>query len=106
LAVYGRAVRLADEIRGCVAVWDAFDRWTVGVQLVRSADSVGANVAEASGRAGTADQRRLFFIARGSAFETEHWLERARDRGLDVPGEATARASELSRMLSGLVHRL
>jgi four helix bundle protein len=58
------------------------------------------------GARGEADQRRLFFIERGSAFETEHWLERARDRGLDVPGEATARASELSRMLSGLVHRL
>jgi four helix bundle protein len=99
-------VRFADEVHASVAQWDSFDRWTVGVQLVRAADSIGANVAESSGRAGTADQRRLFFIARGSAFETEHWLERARERGLGLPKEARVRAGELSRMLSGLVHRL
>jgi four helix bundle protein len=99
-------VQFADELHATVVEWDSFDRWTVGVQLVRAADSIGANVAESSGRAGTADQRRLFFIARGSAFETEHWLERARERGLGLPEEATIRAGELSRMLSGLVHRL
>jgi four helix bundle protein len=106
LVVYGRAVQFADEVHASVVEWDSFDRWTVGVQLVRAADSIGANVAESSGRAGTADQRRLFFIARGSAFETEHWLERAAERGLTSPVNAAARAGEVSRMLSGLVHRL
>jgi four helix bundle protein len=106
LLVYRRAVQFADEIHASAADWDSFDRWTVGVQLVRSADSIGANVAESSGRSGTPDQRRLFFIARGSAFETEHWLERAAERGLTGPANAAARAGELSRMLSGLVRRL
>jgi four helix bundle protein len=106
LVVYRRAVQLADEIHAATITWDSFDRWTVGVQLVRAADSIGANVAESSGRAGTPDQRRLFFIARGSAFETEHWLERAGQRGCTCPVNALARAGELSRMLSGLVQRL
>jgi four helix bundle protein len=30
--------------------WSSFDRWTVGQQMVRSADSIGANIAEAAGR--------------------------------------------------------
>jgi four helix bundle protein len=106
LVVYRRAAEFADEIYASVAEWDSFERWTVGVQLVRAADSVGANVAESSGRAGTADQRRLFFIARGSAFETEHWLARTAERGLICPPKAAARSGELSRMLSGLVRRL
>jgi four helix bundle protein len=50
--------------------------------LVRAADSIGANIAEANGRAKGPDQSRLLVIARGSIYETQHWLERARSRGL------------------------
>jgi four helix bundle protein len=106
LAVYRRARPLGRELRSAVVSWDSFDRWTVGVQLVRAVDSIGANIAEASGRDGTPDQRRILFIARGSAFETEHWLEVGIERGLVCPPDALARAGEVSRMLNGLVHRL
>jgi four helix bundle protein len=103
LTVYQRATGLADEIRAVTLDWNSFDRWTLGVQLVRSADSIGANIAEAYGRHHRPDQRRLLLVARGSAYETEHWIERAVVRGLwSHPGFGT-RASEIARMLNGLI---
>jgi four helix bundle protein len=106
LAVYRRAVALSDEIAAEVFRWPSFHRWTVGVQLVRAADSIGANIAEANGRAGDPDQRRLLVIARGSTYETQHWLERAQCRGLECPREACERADEVGRMLNGLLRSL
>jgi four helix bundle protein len=77
LLVYRRAAGLADQVCVASAEWGGFDRWTVGFQLVRATDSIGANIAEAYGRWGPKDQRRLLYVARGSAYETVHWLERA-----------------------------
>jgi four helix bundle protein len=102
LDAYRRAVALADEIRRCVEGWESFDLWTVGVQLVRAADSVGANIAEAYGRWNYPDRRRVLFIARGSACELEHWLMRANARNLACPRNALSRARENGRLLNGL----
>jgi four helix bundle protein len=103
LSVYAEAVSLADEVRDAVIVWQSFDRWTVGVQLVRAADSVGANIAEGYGRHHPRDQKRFLFIARGSTHEAEHWIRRAVARGLlDDPGLLT-RTLKVGRMLNGLI---
>ncbi len=50
LRVYQLAEQLADEIWNIVLCWDTFARDTVGRQIVRSADSIGANIAEGTGR--------------------------------------------------------
>jgi len=102
LTAYRRSVELADEVAGSVEKWGTFDRWTVGIQLVRAADSVGANLAEAYGRWGKACRRRLLFIARGSLCELEHWLLIASERRLPSPPTAIDRAHEVGRMLNGL----
>lgn len=73
---------MADEIWQIVSEWDGLARDTVGKQLVRAVDSVGANIAEGSGRGTYQDNRRLVRIARGSLYEVRHWLRRAYNRGL------------------------
>lgn len=85
LRVYALAEKLADEVWNTVRKWDAFARDTVGKQLVRAADSIGANIAEGSGRGSNGDYRRFLRIARGSLCETQHWLRRAFRRDLLSP---------------------
>ena len=82
LQVYQLSERLADELWDIVMAWNGFARDTVGKQMVRSADSIGANIAEGTGRGSFADNRRFVRTARGSLNETRHWLRRAYCRGL------------------------
>jgi four helix bundle protein len=81
-----RVYRLSEELAD--AVWDLARRWqplardTVGKQIIRSADSIGANIAEGYGRGSYQDNRRFIRLARGSLYETRHWLRRAFRRRL------------------------
>ena len=82
LQVYQLAERLADEIWRIVGGWEQFAKNTIGKQITRSADSIGANIAEGTGRGSFQDNRRFIKIARGSLNETQHWLRRAYKRAL------------------------
>ena len=82
LQVYQLSKKLADAIWNIVLDWDTFARNTVGNQIVRSADSIGANIAEGAGRGSFQDNKRFVRIARGSLNETQHWLRRAYQRKL------------------------
>ncbi|MEM7762278.1 MAG: four helix bundle protein [Cyanobacteria bacterium P01_A01_bin.40] len=82
LRVYQLAEQLANEIWKVVATWDYFAKDTLGKQMVRSADSVGANIAEGNGRYNSKDNQRFVKIARGSLYETIHWLRLACHRKL------------------------
>ena len=82
LKVYQLSEQLADEIWEIVIKWDQLPRNTVGQQIVRSADGIGACIAEGSGRGTAQDNRRFIGIARGSLYETKHWLRRAFRRKL------------------------
>jgi len=62
----------------------------VGNQLVRSADSIGANIAEGAGRGSFKDNKRFVKIARGSLNETQHWLRRAYRRNLLTDDQITS----------------
>ena len=82
LRVYQLSETLADEIWTIVTRWNVFARDTIGKQLVRAADSVGANIAEGTGRGTFVENRRFVRIARGSLNETQHFLRRAYKRKL------------------------
>ena len=82
LQVYQLAEKLADDIWCIVDAWNQFAKDTVGKQIVRSADSIGANIAEGTGHYNFQDNRRFVKIARGSLHETRHWLRRAYIRQL------------------------
>jgi four helix bundle protein len=59
LRVYQLAEELADSIWDIVRQWDILSRDTVGKQIIRSADSIGANIAEGYGRGSYQDNRRF-----------------------------------------------
>ena len=94
LRVYQLAEVLADEIWKLVRQWDSLARDTIGKQVIRSADSIGANIAEGSGRGTYQDNRRFVRIARGSLYETRHWLRRAFRREL-LNADQTAKLKSL-----------
>jgi four helix bundle protein len=82
LQVYRLSEKLADSVWIIVSTWNAFAKDTVGKQIVRSADSIGANISEGSGRGSLQDNRRFVRMARGSLYETIHWLRRSYMRKL------------------------
>ena len=102
LEIYKLAERLADSLWSIVLGWHVLARDTVGKQLVRAADSIGANIAEGTGRGSFADNRRFIRIARGSLYETRHWLRRAHKRQL----LNTASTSNIKPIMDELSPRL
>ncbi|HYX13536.1 MAG TPA: four helix bundle protein [Nostoc sp.] len=77
LRAYQLSENLANEIWFIVQKWDYFAKDTIGKQIVKSADSIGANIAEGNGRYNLQDNQRFIKIARGSLNETRHWLRLA-----------------------------
>ena len=102
LRVYRLAEEMADRVWEVAVQWKNFEKDTVGKQLVRSADSVGANISEGSGRGSFQDNRRFVRIARGSLYETKHWLRRAYQRNMLTKSQV----DELSKILEELSPRL
>jgi four helix bundle protein len=82
LEVYKLSEKLSDHIWRIVIKWDSLPKDTVGKQLIRAADSIGANIAVGSGRGTDPDLRRFLRIARGSLYQTQHWLHRSYKRRL------------------------
>ncbi|HVO76080.1 MAG TPA: four helix bundle protein [Ignavibacteriaceae bacterium] len=78
---------LADFIWEIALTWDYFAKDTIGKQIVNASDSIGVNIAEGSGKGSFLDFKRYCKIARGSLFETKHFLRRAYKRKLLKEGE-------------------
>lgn len=87
LQVYQLSEKLADSVWHIVITWDSFAKDTVGKQIVRAADSIGANISEGSGRGSFTDNRRFLRMARASLYETIHWLRRCYMRKLLTQSE-------------------
>ena len=78
-------------------------------QIRRSASSIGANIAEGSGRRSDGELTRFLHIARGSAAELEYHLLLARD--LELLPEITYstladQTDEVQRMLTSLIQQV
>ncbi len=82
LEIYREAMRLGEVVWDIVAEWPYFAKDTVGKQLVRAADSIAANLAEGHGRFHFKENRNFCYYSRGSAQETQTWIEKAVRRNL------------------------
>lgn len=82
LEIYQLSEILADEIWDIVSSWEYFAKDTVGKQIVRSADSIGANIAEGFGRFHYKENKNFYYFSRGSIIETKGWLKRSIKRKL------------------------
>ena len=102
LRVYQLSEEIADLTWDIVVKWKRLAQDTVGKQLIKAADSVGANIAEGTGRGSYADNRRFARIARGSLFEVKHWLRRAYRRDLLTEDEV----SKLQNFINELTPKL
>jgi four helix bundle protein len=97
MEAFRRIEALCDAIWAEVVGWSDLARDTVGEQLVRAADSIGANLVEGDGRYHYREKLNFTYIARGSAKETTYWIRRVRARNLLSSGRATAFLEELDR---------
>jgi len=103
LRVLKSAEEISDSIWKFVVQWDEFAKDVVGKQIARSADSVGANIAESFGRFNFGEKIQFLYYSRGSIFETKYWLNRTRIRGLmksDEVQEYVNRLTDLARQLN------
>ena len=82
LKVYQLAMDIGESCWNIVTNWDYFQKDTIGKQMVRSADSIAANISEGFGRYHFKENKNFNFYARGSLFETKTWLVKAQNRNL------------------------
>ena len=93
-------------------VWNEYDerpdiaKKTIGYKIIRSADSIVANIAEGYGRY-TPGERKLFYrYARGSFGETKCWLRKAIRRKIIVESNVrkfTEMINELGPKLNAFI---
>ncbi len=106
LDVYRMSLELGERVWTEVAKWDFFAKDTVGKQLVRSADSIAANLSEGFGRFHFKENKQFGYYSRGSLFETKTWLTKAMKRNLN-PQECYSALerdlNQLARMLNAYV---
>ena len=82
LQVYQLSMKLGDEVWNIVIKWDFFAKDTIGKQVVRSVDSIAANLSEGFGRYHYNEEKHFGYYSRGSLFETKTWLTKAFNRNL------------------------
>ena len=84
LEVYNEANQLAEIIWNIVAKWNFFAKDTVGKQIVKSSDSIAANISEGYGRFFYKENLQFCYYSRGSLFETKTWIEKSYKRRLII----------------------
>jgi len=98
LEIYSLAESFSDEIWFTVLEWDYFAKDTLGKQLVRAADSIGANIAEGFGRYHYKENKNFCFFSRGSLIETKGWINKAKTRKLISDSLHTEHLNKLSNI--------
>ncbi len=102
MSVYKLQTNLSDELWEIVSVWNYFAKDTIGKQLTRAFDSIGANIAEGYGRFNYGEKITVYFYARGSAYESQYWIKRAKERRLLENEKANIYLSTIQKITTEL----
>jgi four helix bundle protein len=109
LKVWTKAHQLALLVYETTGKFPKEERYGLTSQVRRAASSIGANIAEGTGRAGNGDFARFLHFALGSACELEYHLTLAKDLRL-LPArefqELSERTNEVKRMLTALIAKV
>lgn len=103
---YQRAVRIANQIWKLVEKWDKLAQFTIGTQVVRSIDSVSANLAEGWNKPTKKNRLKYYHIALGSLVESQDWLEKSFERNLidkKIHDECANETQQLLRQIRHLI---
>lgn len=82
LRVYVLSLELGEIVWDIVNKWDYFQKDTIGKQIVRSCDSISANLSEGFGRYHFKETINFCYYSRGSLYETKTWIVKAHKRNL------------------------
>lgn len=86
IPAYKESKSLSNEIWDEVTKWDYLAKKTFGEQLIRSIDSISANIAEGFGRFHKKDKVKFFYNSRASVYESAHWVNLGFERKLISSG--------------------
>jgi len=81
LEVYKLAMEISDEGWKIYESLSWQDKKVLGDQWITAIDSIGANISEGFGRYHYLDKNKFNYNARGSLFESIHWLRLLLKRG-------------------------
>ncbi len=109
LKVWKAAHGLTLDIYRATAIFPNSELYGLTSQIRRASASIGANLAEGSGRRSRAELARFASIAAGSANELEYHLLLSKDLGYisqEVYAQLSSRLADVGRMLNRLVDSL
>lgn len=98
LEVYQIAMDIGERVWNLVSGWEYFARDTVGKQMVKSADSIAANLSEGFGRFHYKENKQFCYYSRGSLQETKTWLRKSNNRRLINEEDYQSLSNELDTL--------
>lgn len=109
LIVWRKAHELTLQLYRVTARFPRHELFGLTSQIRRSAASIGANIAEGTGRKGHAEFHRFLQMASGSTNELEYHFVLSRDLGYlncELHDQLEGKVIELRKMLSSLINRV
>ena len=107
LEVYQEAMNVGEKIWQIVDKWNFFSKDTMGKQVVKSADSIAANISEGYGRYHYRESIVFYYYSRGSLMETITWVTKAKNRNMipeQVFSELSIQLETLNKKLNGYIN--
>ncbi len=104
--IYKRSIVFAVEVSCLVdALPNKISTRAIGQQLIRSATSISANIAEGSAGVSKKDFINFMAISRKSAVETEHWLNFLKELDLLEKDKLVDECVEIIKILTTIINK-